>query len=117
MRRSLATVALLALPLTALAAPARADPGGGATIITGKDGLTCTQSEFGFALTTDVIDVSTPGRVGILTCHFSDVDHPTDVTLRTSGFECVTALGFTTDSSFVLTPSGKGTLVCRVKTS
>jgi hypothetical protein len=117
MRRSLATAALVALSLTALAAPAEADPGGGATIITGKDGLTCAESEFGFAVTSHVIEVSTPGGVGTLTCYFSDVDHPTDVALRTSGFECVTVLGFTTDSSFVLTPSGAGTLVCRVKTS
>jgi hypothetical protein len=116
MRRAL-VITLLALPVTTLSAPAQADPGGGATIISGKDGLTCIVSEFGFAITSHVIDVAAPNGVGTLTCHFRDVDHPTDVTLRSSGFECVTTLGFTTDSSFVLTPSGKGTLVCRVKLS
>jgi len=118
MLRKIAAAAVLALPLMALATPAQAAPGGGATITRGEEGgIECVQIEFGFASTTNYIDVAAPGGVETLTCHFSDIDYPTMKAQKTTGFPCSTVFGFTTDSSFVITPSGKGTLVCRVKTS
>ena len=118
MRRKLVATAVLALPLLTLAGPAEAAPGGGATITRGEEsGIYCAELEFGYAVTTDFVDISGPGGVETLICQFTGIDYPTPTSLRSAGFPCGTAFGFTTDSSFVITPSGEGTLVCRVKSA
>jgi hypothetical protein len=116
MRGKIAAAAVLAVLLMVFALPAQAAPG--ATITRGEEGgIECGQDLFGFALTTNFIDVATPGGVETLICYFSDIGYPTLKAETATGFGCSTVLGFTTDSSLVVTPSGQGTLVCRVKTS
>jgi hypothetical protein len=117
-RRALATAALLALPLTILAPPAHADPGKGATVTNGQDGFRCSQDLVGEgSSTTDGIEVRSSSGVVTLICHFGDLGRLTDRTLRATGWPCFTSYGVTDDSSFVVTPSGKATMVCRIKPS
>ena len=119
MRRcKLATAAVLALPLMALATPAHADPGTGATVTRSDDGLTCFQYIVGEgSVTSDAIQVRTPDGVVILTCQFNDVGYSPDSTLRLTGWPCGTWYGLTFNSSFVVTPSGNATMVCRITPS
>jgi hypothetical protein len=117
-RRALATAVLLALPLTVLASPAHADPGTPATVTKGEDGLTCSQFLVGDgSVTTDAIEVRSSAGVVTLICHFGDLGRLTDRTLRATGWPCATLYGVTFDSSFAVTPSGKATMVCRIKPS
>lgn len=117
MRRAALVGALIALPLAALATPAQAANGHGASISKGKDGTsgTCFQALRGFTETRDFVSVTTPSGNTTLTCHFTDVANPPDKTLKFDGFSCSTFAGSTTDTSFVVTPSGNGTLVCQIK--
>jgi len=117
MRRTLAAAAL-ALPLIALSGEAQAAPGGGATITRGEEGgLGCLQSVLGESFTTDYLEIATPGGVTTVRCRFDNVeDFSTTKAERATGFPCITALGRSVYSSFVVTPSGKGTLICRVRT-
>jgi hypothetical protein len=121
MRRVVLAGALIALPLAALATPAQAADGHGATVTLGKDGNadTCFENLSDFDEdTTDFVVVTTPSGVTTLTCHFKDAFPPT-TTLKVHGFGCVIRVDSTFvatfDTSFVLTQSGKGTLVCTIK--
>ena len=81
------------------------DPGGGATII--QDQLCVLTWSGGFATTTDTQSVITPSGNTALICHFDIPDVVLDKAERDAGFFCSTNLGLTTDSMYVVSPSGK----------
>ena len=60
--------------------------------------------------THSVTQTATPDGNSLTTCRF---DGPAiDNTVIETGFECFTDLGITTQTRFVYTPSGHGTLTC-----
>lgn len=101
-----------------VATPAQATTHNGAQIIRGDEnapGTTCFEALFGFATTLDFIQVNSPSGNVTLTCHFKDVAYPTKKAIKSHNFSCNAFGQITYDTSFVLTPSGQGTLVCKIK--
>jgi len=116
MRKAALAGALIALPLAALATPAQAASPNSAEITKPENGGYCFQALYGFTIPHKFIEVDTHGGTTTLTCHFTDVANPPNKAFKAHDFSCNTFLGtVTTNTSFVLTPSGQGTLVCKIK--
>jgi hypothetical protein len=63
-------------------------------------------------VTFETQEVNTPSGNTKLTCHFEG--DPIEETTVQEGFLCSTLFGDTTESHFVYTKSGKGTLTCHI---
>ena len=65
------------------------------------------------------LDVDATSGNSMLICHFDAEDilffGPPSETVKVEGFRCLTFLGFTTDSLFVMNSEGIGVLRCQIK--
>lgn len=97
---------------------AGADPDGSNPIAATVDkdfGCTVLDENGGLVLGFSSVSVETSSGHSTLTCQAEGVPAPsTGRAIVRSGFLCGTFAGATSDSHFVLTPSGKAKLVCRV---
>jgi hypothetical protein len=107
----LACVALVFVAISLGARPSEAQEEGAVVIkeFGCSANLPPAPSLFTFEQTQSVI---TPSGRTKLTCHFEG--SPIEETTVQKDFGCNTYLGFTTESYFVYTKSGQGTLTCRI---
>lgn len=111
----LAVAAAVGGSLLLVGSPASAEPGDGAFVIK-EFGCVANNPGAPFLFSNDKTQaVITPSGNTKLTCHFEGA--PVAEAVNLSGVGCGTFLGFTTDSHFVYTKSGHGTLTCQLKAS
>jgi hypothetical protein len=101
---------------------ASADPGSGAEVQIGHTfddprcmlGPPMSGGEFVFFQTSDWVEVVTPTGDVVLICHFQGVGIGAATAVTFENFMCDTAGGTTIDTRYTVTPSGTGTLVCKL---